>query len=283
MDNQSSQLNKSFKDALLKKIESEQVCPRSKFSFLCQECGVWFFWMISVVVGAFAVAVSLFVVTHRQYELYEATHNNFFTFVVEVLPYVWIITFILMVFIAVYNFRNTKHGYRYSLRLVVISSVILSFAGGSSLQMFGLGYTIDNILGQQMPIYQSQGKLEQKMWQMPNDGRLLGVLMIPVVSTTSIIVFHDVEGREWSMNIDELNPRDIDLLSSGKTVRLLGECTDKENGIFHACAVFPWMIESMVTVQDMKKERKAFVDRSVNKQDICVEIMNARKITGESF
>lgn len=265
---------------------------------------MWMLWLMSVVIGALAVAVSLFVVTHNQYALYEATHENFFTFMVDTLPYIWMLVFALTAYVAIINLRHTKRGYNYSLTVIILGGVILSFAGGSALQLFGLGYTVDDILGQNMEMYMSQDKAEQKMWQMPKDGRLVGVQVLSTLAPTTTVVFEDVEGRLWNMEVDELRPRDIELLASGKTVRLMGECVDKDLNIFHACGVFPWMVEEGVTVEDMDRERRFFIE-GVNKyadkqhrrltlleesrkasttadikESVCMKIMPIRRMAG---
>src|SRR6056297_1803607 len=123
----------NLKNALFEKIETDNVRPHSRMFFKGRECVIWLLWLISVLVGALAVAISVFVVTHRQYALYEATHDNFLTFMVEVLPYVWIIVFGAMALFAVYNLRHTKRGYRYPVSYILASSVVLSFAIGSAL------------------------------------------------------------------------------------------------------------------------------------------------------
>ena len=212
-------------------------------------------------IGAFAVAISLFVVTHRQYELYEATHENFFTFVVDVLPYLWLITFGVMVYAAIYNLRHTKRGYRYPVSIIILSSVLLSFAGGSALQMFGFGYSIDNLLGQNMTMYMSQAKLERKLWQRPEEGRLLGRQVLTTEDPNTTVIFEDIGGQRWNLNVSDLSTRDIELLSSSDQVRLLGKAVNPKLYMFHACGAFPWMIESGVTIKDMSRERDEFVER----------------------
>jgi len=262
MKNKSLKQAPPLKETLFKRIETEGVEPRSRILFRCHECMVWFFWVMSIVVGAFAVAISLFVITHRQYELYEATHDNFFTFVVDALPYLWIVVFGLMIFLAVYNFRHTKRGYRQSPVLLVLSSVVLSFAAGSAMQLFGMGYTVDDLLGKNMVFYMSQEKLESRIWQAPEEGRLLGRQVFSTLSPTSTIVFEDSTGKRWGINVRELLVRDLELLSEGKTVRLLGKAKNQELRLFHACGVFPWMVDKNVTRGEMSAEREAFM-RSV--------------------
>ncbi len=261
MNEHLTQGNMSLKQGVLERIKKDQVCPRSRWFFRTRECSVWFLWLLSIVVGALAVAVSLFVVLHRQYALYEATHENFFTFMVAVLPYIWIIVFGIMVYVAVYNLRHTKHGYRYPVWQIVLSSLVLSFAGGSALQFFGMGYSFDHVLGERMNMYMSQEKLEAKMWQAPEDGRLLGRQVHATVAPTSTIVFEDVSGGRWRVNIEELQTKDIELLDSAVMVRMIGAMVDTEARIFHTCGVFPWMMGERMTLEDLSEERREFVTR----------------------
>ncbi len=261
--------NKNLKSTLFERIEEEKVCPRSRMFFKGRECFIWTLWLISVVAGALAVAISLFVVTHHQYALYEATHENFFTFLVEALPYIWIILFGTMSFVAIYNLRHTKQGYKYSVPFILMSSVVLSFAGGSALQLFGFGYTVDSLLGNQMPMYMSQEKVERKLWQQPDAGRLIGSQVMTTLATTSTVVFEDTNGIRWRMEIHELFPHDQELLSSQKLVRVLGKTLNTEARVFHACSVFPWMMEKQTTLKDMSAERDSFLKRAYEQKKMA--------------
>ena len=253
--------NSNLKNTLLHKIEEEHVRPHSRMFFKSRECVIWTLWLLSVVVGALAVAISVFVVTHRQYALYEATHANWLTFMVEVLPFIWVIVFGLMAYLAVYNIKHTKKGYRYSVATILASSIVLSFAGGSALQFFGLGYSIDAILGDQMPTYMSQEKIEHQLWQQPAEGRLIGRQVAATVATSSVVVFQDTAGSRWRIEIQELLPADIQLLASGENVRLLGQNMNEQAKVFHACGVFPWMMHREVTMQQMSEQRESFLVR----------------------
>ena len=252
---------KPLKDKLFQRIETEQVAPRSKLFFLGRECAVWLFWMISVVMGALAISVTEFVVSHQQYALYQATHDNFFTFVVDVLPYLWILTFAVMAVVAVYDLRHTKYGYRYPVWVILASSVVMSFAGGSAMQYFGFGYELDEHLGRYLSLYTSQGKLEQQMWQAPAEGRLIGRQVYSTLAPTSTIVFEDVSGQRWRMEIDELDPADIELLDDENPVRLLGTVENGEMGIFHACGALPWQFGPGMTTGKINDENLAFMHR----------------------
>lgn len=250
--------NESCKKGVMSRIECGEVCPRSKTFFQTQECAVWLLWAISVVVGALAVAVTFFVFTHRQYALYEATHDTFFTFMVDVLPLLWIFVFGAMVLVAVYNLRHTKKGYKYPLWQIFGSSMVLSLAGGAALHLLGLGYTTDHMLGQKMGMYNSQDKIEQKMWQDPEEGRLLGRFEGPLPPPSTMMLFKDVSGDEWQVNVSDLSPDEQVIIGGQDTVRLLGKITDEGNMIFHSCGAFPWMLDREMSREDMRASREAF-------------------------
>ena len=177
----------SLRELVFDRIERENVCPRSRLFFQSRECVVWSLWLLTVLVGALAIAVSLFVVTHRRYALYEATHDNFLTFFATVLPTVWVVIFLLMIGFAIYNVRHTRRGYRRPLWMIAASSVVLSFAGGSLLQMLGLGAVIDREFGDLMATYPSQERMERALWQAPAEGRLVGRMEGPVGDRKSVV------------------------------------------------------------------------------------------------
>lgn len=222
---------------------------------------MWVLWAVSVVAGSLAVAVSMFVLTHRQYALYEATHENLLTFMVSALPHIWIAVFVLMVSATVYNLRHTKCGYRYSMMTVVLSSMVFSLVGGIGLQYYGIGYTIDDMLGRSAEMYLSQEKLEQKQWQSPEEGRLLGRQTRGEVLLAKTITFEDSAGEDWQVDVSELPSRDLELLATERAVRMIGKTKDSEHRLFHSCGAFLWLADKDSTLSEKRTARREFIDR----------------------
>ena len=254
-----------LKSQVLARIEKESVCPHSRLFFGSRECGVWTLWFLTVLFGALSVAVTLFVVTFQQYSFYEATHESFFAFAIDVLPYLWIFLFVVMVLFAVYNLRHTKNGYRYPLWKIVGSSLVLSLAGGSFLHIAGVGFSLDKQMGLFSKDYPSQEKLELKTWQNPQEGRLVGVLLSAEDGVPQpLFVVEDVSGTRWTTDISELHEMDRFVLETEKRVRVLGLLEDVNPPTFHACAVFPWVYEheySRSELRDMKNLMKERIAR----------------------
>ncbi len=262
-----------LKDTLLKRIESEHVSPRSRLFFQGREVLVWVLWLLSVVVGALAVAVMLFVLTHRQYALYELTHDNYYTFIIDTLPYMWLVLFGMMAAAAVYNLRHTKRGYRYSATTVIFSSLAVSFVAGFALQYYGMGYTIDHLLGETVSPYMSHEKQEFRLWQAPEDGRLLGKQILGGVGlSTTTLKFEDISGNEWLVDVSELTPRDIEMLTTESKVRLFGTTTGPESRQFHVCGALPWAAAKGMSVKQMRAEREGFIER------VAVHLRNENRL-----
>lgn len=251
----------SLKDCVFSAIDKENVCVRSRWFFVCKEAFVWSFWILSVVVGALSVAVSLFVLAHQQYALREMTHESWFAFMVQVLPYVWLVMFLTMTVLAFVNLRCTNRGYRYHAWQVLLSSILVSIVGGALLHAFGLGYLIDQQIGKGMSMYMSQDKFERQLWQSPDDGRLLGMLVHRTSAPTSTVIFEDVSGARWNIDVSELHINDLALIDSEKLVRLIGTTSNVSTKQFHACGAFPWMLDHQISSRELREEREAFIER----------------------
>ena len=248
----------SCRESVMSRIECEHILPRSKIFFQSREFAVWALWICSVVIGSLAMAVTTFVLTHHEYALYEATHENFSTFLIGALPYLWILTFGVMAFVAVYNLRHTKRGYRYPLWQIFLSSLILSVAGGAVLHAFGMGYVVDHELGRQMPMYESEEKMEMSLWQNPQDGRLIGRVTKQIMPPATMVVFTDVAGVEWMLDVTDLSVEEQALLQREEHVKLIGEVSSTADQIFHSCGAFPWQLDKPMSREDFQATRKAF-------------------------
>jgi hypothetical protein len=258
MEHEQTTINRSLKDCVMGRIESEAILPRPKLFYTTRELFVWSLWTLSIVIGAFAVAVVSFVLTHHEYALYEATHENFATFMFEALPYLWLVTFAAMAAVAVYNIKHTKHGYRYPLWQIFGSSVVLSLAGGSVLHLFGFGYTIDHMLGRQLPMYMSEEKRDTEMWENPNEGRLIGSVTKPLAPPETLLSFTDSKGNDWKLDVNELSESERTLLTDQKKVRLVGVISDDKARVFYSCGVFPWLLDRAASRGDFEAVRKSF-------------------------
>ena len=276
-------------DRVLSRIDNEEISPSPRWHFMCIHYGVWILWALSVVSGAIAVSVMVYVATRARFALFEATHETQLSFFVEVLPYLWIFILFLMGVFAYYNMRHTKQGYKYPITHIVLSSLAFSIVGGIVLNIFGVGYLIDTSLSRGMPVYPSLEKVEERMWQNPNEGRLIGRWQ---GTEDDMMLYHFIDKNDvvWSVTVHELRDKDLQLLESGQAVRLLGTTTDLEKRNFYACGVFPWMFNSAVGTDDMAKNREEFVKRMYSHMETGdrlkafeAEVYKDRPLQGKPF
>ncbi|PIR86013.1 hypothetical protein COU14_01205 [Candidatus Kaiserbacteria bacterium CG10_big_fil_rev_8_21_14_0_10_44_10] len=254
-------MNNKIKESVLERLEREGITPRSRLYWLSYEYAFWGAWLLSVVLGAVALAVLSFTSLYIGYSLYEATHQSFLTFFFDTLPYLWFLAFAGLTIVAYFNLRNTKRGYKYPLYLVVGSSFGFSVVGAVVLHSLGAGFYLDHYMGQHLKSYQSRAEFEAQMWQNPLEGRLLGVLKAPSDDDLKQVLFTDVNNEDWDVTITELRTRDAELLLSGHKVRMLVATTTEElrDGMI-ACAVFPWILDAAPGVERWRAERKNFIE-----------------------
>ena len=149
--------------------------------------------------------------------------------------------------------------------MVIFSSLIISIIGGIGLQAAGVGYQVDHMLGKNFDQYMSQEKHEAKMWLLPEQGRLLGTLLVTEKAATSAASFADTYGNEWELSVGELTQRDLTLLRSQRLVRIVGTSTDVIKKKFHACGVFPWMFDRNSSIRELGEERQQFIDQAYDR------------------
>ncbi|HMO78494.1 MAG TPA: hypothetical protein PKD95_04860 [Candidatus Paceibacterota bacterium] len=255
--------NSDLKTKVLSRIEGDALCPRSSYLFKGRECVLWCLWALTVLIGALAIAVTLFVLSLQVYSPYEVTHGSFWSFFIETLPFLWFLVFFAMVGFAVYNLRHTKNGYRYPLWLILGSSLVLSLAGGALLHLVGIGFIMDKQLAQFTKYYESQEKREQKIWQQPERGRLHGRQNIAdTQNNRQTITFTDSQSVLWSTDITELDNDEILLLETGERVRLWGEVINISPPRFHACAALPWLHEAVFSRAELNNLKQRIATKS---------------------
>ena len=280
-------VNQSISKRVLEMIDEQGVEPCARYVFLCKSYTVWILWGLSIVIGAVSVAIVWFATTYRYYDIYEAMYDNFYTFMLNVLPFAWIGIFFATISVASWQLRNTSRGYRFSTTVLAVSSLTLSVAVGALLHIGGFGWSIDTWLGNNAPMYQSQLKLEYSMWQNPADGRLIGRQVAVSEQASSTIVFEDSKNTQWLVYTVDLPEEDVLYLAKGNKVRLLGSEVDTaEQVTFHACGVFPWLLDQSEEMSDLTQGREHFIDVIYNYHDgaesrrIAIEELVAADIDG---
>ncbi len=269
---QNDTLRSALSASVLEKIEKEHVAQIPRWQFLLTEYSIWFLWGLSVLIGAVAFSVMIFFTMHAGFGFYEA-HDDTLMFFLEMIPYAWVLVFVLMAILAHYNLRHTKHGYKYGVWRVLISSIICSFLAGLILHAAGLGFLVDTFVAKRLPSLPALQTIEARMWQSPEHGRMLGMYG-GETEDPQVVLFTAKDGASWKVDTKELNPLEVGTLYSGELVRLIGIVSTATPAYFHGCGVFLWAPQRNLSLAEFRKERQNFVERlRLHKEMILDELM----------
>lgn len=229
--------NNTIAQEIIKKLEEGNVKPIARWHFVLRNSTFWALWGLSVAIGSCASAATIFVFFNAGWQFQSITHDSFFRFLLDTLPVFWMVAIGLMVFFGYYNIRHTTRGYRFSVYLVMISSIVASFIGGTILYTLGVGGDIDNI---KRPLHFAPPimAIEESRWNDSNRGLVSGVVK-NFDREAKILTLVLISGEEKILSTRELQDRDISFLTENSHIRIIGG-VDNNKGIFVACVVLPW-------------------------------------------
>ncbi len=232
----------SLSGKILDRIEKENIQPASRLRMRLQTDGFWILWFFSILIGAAAVAGTLFVFLHNDWKFYSAVYDNFLDFIFDTLPYIWFLTVVVFILLAHQNVRHTKYGYRYPFGAIILLSVLSSLIVGVCLYVIGLGNFIDQDVGGYIPLHSTLIETQESRWNQPEKGLLAGTLtyVAPDFSSFEITSF---DGHKWRLGAENLEHIDLLILSENTEVRVVGiaETHGFDPDLFHPCLVLPWM------------------------------------------
>lgn len=225
-------ISEKFDRDFLEKIKESKIFPKPKWHFLLKDYLVWIAGVLSLLLGAVAFSVILYLARENDWDAYEQAGETFASFVVLTIPYFWILFLILFVFLVYYNVKHTKKGYRYSLAVILSANVVASMVLGGIFSVLGVGRTIDNILGEKAPFYGQIINQRMGYWSDPEEGRLAGIV-VSIEEKDKFILLDLDKNNWWVVNRDERVGRII----VGEPIRMIGRKTSEN--IFEADQFFP--------------------------------------------
>ncbi len=234
-----------FVERVLNRIKIEGVHPRPRWEFLLKNYLFWAVGALAVALGAVAFSAALFEIENTTWRLYLVTHSDLFSFMLSVVPFLWILALAVFVLIGYFNIRHTKRGYRYPLSLIAIGAVLTSVTLGGALYAGGYGGQIEESIGSFPPFYRPILEQERNWWLNPTKGLLGGVVVSAASSSPLGFVLKDFSGHLWKIDASDLRGIDLTVLARGGMVRIVGvpiAGASASSTIFHACFVFPWRV-----------------------------------------
>jgi hypothetical protein len=184
---------------ITKKIEDKikDISPKPKWNFVLKDYLLWGVGLISIVVGALAFSVVIYMILNSGWDIYHQIGESLFGFVMVAMPYFWILILLLFIALAYFEIKHTKRGYRFKLSHIVLSSVILSVVLGGLLYNIGMGEAMDDVFAENIPIYRKHLSRHRDFLNKPDRGVIAGVVLDIDDSTIKLKSF---SGQIWEVD-----------------------------------------------------------------------------------
>ncbi len=224
-------MNTLTPQSILDKIKKEEIKPKAKWRLAFEHTLLWIPGVVVTTIGAIAVAGTLYSLSHSGWEYREFTHDSLFTFIIDAFPLLWLLSFVLFSSLIVQALRTTHAGYKLSLKRILFGSIIVSIIIGWGIYIADDTYKADSF------IRFSVHEREKVLWDMPSEGRLVGIVE---AVEPSYVTMRDEEGELWNVTMPSLSTTTFPFIVIGDPIRVIGTTT--EENTFTACLVFPWEI-----------------------------------------
>jgi hypothetical protein len=256
--------NQPLADKVLEQIQEQQVAPRPRWVFLLKNLAFWGLWILSLLIGAAAMAATLFVVTNAGWEFRDVTHPAFTTFLLENIPMLWIVALCLMLILGIENLRQTKIGYRYPMLLLFILNLLGSAVLGYGLFQLGAGQFVDEELGERIPFHRPILMIQEHAWNQPEQGLLSGAVT-DVDANVDQFTIRTFDGNVWTVSGADMSSRSREVLLHAPFVRVIGipQDFDATATIFHGCFIFPWEVNGGQFPAPPPRASHDFIFRSI--------------------
>ncbi len=212
--------------SVLSRITKEHVTPTPRSHFIFKEGVVWSVGGLSVLLGGLGVAAIIFTVRYSEWEYFDATHDNFLNFLLDIMPYTWIIALILFAVLAYESVRHTKRGYRYHVPVLILGSVGASVALGSVIYAFGAGPFIDRQIGSFIPLHRNLRDTKLAFWNQPDRGIMAGVIT-EISSTRDEFKLATPSHEIHSIRMDSLPEKVRGTVVVGEAMRVFAPLVEK--------------------------------------------------------
>lgn len=231
---------------ILQTIESQKIEPRPKWQFIAKSYTLWVLAGLSLIFGSIASSMIFLNITdtvsmpmppcllnHNFSYCHESSIHWFFL----AIPYAWLITFSLFIWVLYYNIKHFKKAYHYPVWLLVGSAFLGSILLGNLLSLAGLHRSLDDTFAKRIPIYTPMFDARVNVWQRPDEGFVAG--RVKKISSKEFDL-EDFQNNLWQINLDNdtIVDQEVATLNLGEIVRVIGEKTS--NNQFRAEEIKSW-------------------------------------------
>jgi hypothetical protein len=227
---------------VLERIRTQGVKPTPKRYFVARDLALWTLLGVFVAALSIGFGMIIFMVKGADFGLFNKLGLTTSQKIVYSIPFFWIAATIAVAAIAFVNFKNTRRGYRTSVRQFAFIAALVAAALGSIVYSLNIAGYLDRTASQNIPFYNAVIPLNTNTWLDPEHGLLSGVVRDR--NTNSDFMLRDANAELWHVTgTDIIMPKDFKF-QSGDRVKIIG--TLLGSGEFRALEIHPWEEERVV-------------------------------------
>lgn len=224
-------MNTSLKDIINNRIKTEAITPTPRWVYTLQYAGMVIGVIIATVIGGIVFGLLIEVIARHDVMMLEHLEESDVVWLIILLPLLWIMVGSVAVGLMTLLWRHTPRGHRTRSSIVVGSSVLMSVVIGLITYMTGTAAYIDQEAVPRAPFLRAAMEQEIRIWNQPENGRLIGVIVVDEVATTeqpestdtlplhtNCCKMRDPLGKIWQIYL----PEAAELLITDRTDREIG-------------------------------------------------------------
>lgn len=228
---------KNLTDSVLGKIKEQNIKPIPKWEFLLKEYFVKGLFISNLLFGSIGFGIVIYLMTNSELVSDPSLVSNLWEWLIIAVPFVWIILTIIFIFVAYYNFRHTKKGYKISVFKILLINVGISLIFGIILNILGVSQKLNDVFIDKVPFYTHSLDLRTQVWMRPDQGYLAGTI-IDIDKSNNKIGIKDLNGQEWNVNIEDAFVKGRVKLEINEQIKLIGKLASENS--FDASELRPW-------------------------------------------
>lgn len=222
---------------IIEKIKTEHIEPEARWKFLARRFLLWTGIVIAALLGALSLGLIIFTFFELDEEILSFAPGRLFSpALLRSIPLLWIAAAIAFVWMAIAEFRNTRHGYRYHTATIIGIIIFAVVTGAIVVHFSGINRLADQSLHGAIPGYGRFVENSEHFWSQPENGFLAGE--IGTVNNSGFLL-RDLSGKTWAIAVTSetvIRPR-VRVERSAR-VKVVGDETGEDS--FMAEDIRPW-------------------------------------------
>lgn len=180
---------------IIEKIKKDNIQPTPKWQGYFYNGLFWAAVVLAVVLSALAFSAFLLTLFEIPLEIFREFYlGGYMRIIFQALPYFWLILILTIIFLGLWAFQKTRHGYRYQILGVVGVGIVLMIFFGFVFKQYQISHSFRNLAERPIPQGLRGGVLNRGHFV---DDGLLGGEIIKIGK--EFIYIKNPRGEEWKV------------------------------------------------------------------------------------